>query len=510
MSRAWLLAPGAALLGALMFYRLESFPGLHGDEAWAGLYAIRILRNGLYSPHEMNAYTGPIYGWLLSGVFARFGVSMAGLRLPGALLNAAAALAFLVHVSRRFGAGAGLAWLYVLAGSGLFLLKARVAWEVYALQSFLLVAALLCAHRFLDREDRSFLNAAAFLTVLQVGVLNHFIFLSVPASLFLAALAHILIHREERAVDFLALTGAALALGAVLCLVKPALSEELWRAYRPGWAALFWLSPAAAAWALSASGFRRARSAAPVLLALPARAGGGLRGVLIAGLVLFFFFHWVALIRVWSNVAVLERLASWRAPDWLAVPLYAWAAALLSSYFVLAAKGLKPERLKDAPLYERLLTLWPLVYAAVFPAFRNTSSLRYYIIPSFLIMAALSVLLPRVRLRRPAVAAGLAAVAACQLCFWRQAAAFDERPPLRFRVGWHKEDSSAFMAKGSLFRLVDRERICRLRQDVDMIDLPVFFHLNTRRGDCDLSKTIATRYCWECDRPPYIEVRVLK
>src|SRR4051812_36390372 len=83
-----LLALGAAGL----LWRLGAAPALSLDEAWIGLFATRLAHAGLYTPHQMNHYTGPLYAGLAAWAFAVRGVSLESLRLPGALLNAAALL----------------------------------------------------------------------------------------------------------------------------------------------------------------------------------------------------------------------------------------------------------------------------------------------------------------------------------------------------------------------------------------------------------------------------------
>jgi hypothetical protein len=65
---------GCVYVLALLSFNLTQFPGLHGDEAWLGLFVLQIRDRGLYSPHEMNHHTGSLYAWLLSWVFTYFDV----------------------------------------------------------------------------------------------------------------------------------------------------------------------------------------------------------------------------------------------------------------------------------------------------------------------------------------------------------------------------------------------------------------------------------------------------
>src|SRR5207244_10034055 len=63
----WLaVAAASAYAIAMLAFHFATFPGLHGDEAWFGLFALRVRDAGLFTPSGMNWYTGSIYGWLVS------------------------------------------------------------------------------------------------------------------------------------------------------------------------------------------------------------------------------------------------------------------------------------------------------------------------------------------------------------------------------------------------------------------------------------------------------------
>ena len=179
------------LLGAYLVLiagrHVGGFPGLHGDEAWLANYAANINTRGVFSPHEMNTYTGPVYGWLIAQTFKVLPANVTDLRLPGLLLNLLAAFLMAWHLGRVSGRTSALAWLALLCSSALFVLKSRVAWEAYALQPILLTCVVMSADRCLEKEQASFALALAFLAANFLGVLNHFIFLSVPISLFVFA-----------------------------------------------------------------------------------------------------------------------------------------------------------------------------------------------------------------------------------------------------------------------------------------------------------------------------------
>ncbi|MDE2293052.1 MAG: hypothetical protein KGL53_13305, partial [Elusimicrobia bacterium] len=239
------------LMAAALFTRLAAFPGLHGDEAWVGLFADRLRARGLYTPHEMNTYTGALYGWLVAKVFAWRGAGVGTLRLPGAVLNVAAWLVFWRLARRAAGAWGGLAWCALAASSALVVLHSRVAWEVYALQPLLAALALTGAVRRLERGGR----AAALLLFYAslLGAQNHFIFLSLPAALVLAAGAVCARRREAAWLDLLTVSLANMLPCVLLFLAKPLIREAAWPAVEGPALAAFWLSPLAALAALEAA-----------------------------------------------------------------------------------------------------------------------------------------------------------------------------------------------------------------------------------------------------------------
>src|SRR5665213_629021 len=83
---------------------LARVPALTSDEAWVGLFALRLRARGFYTPHEMNAYTGSLFGWILSKILAFRGVNVGALRRFGAGANAAAFVLLVATLRRRVSA----------------------------------------------------------------------------------------------------------------------------------------------------------------------------------------------------------------------------------------------------------------------------------------------------------------------------------------------------------------------------------------------------------------------
>jgi len=485
-----------ALSAACVLTGLGRLPALSLDEAWMGLYAERLTALGFYTPHEMNTYTGPLYGLLLSKALSVWDTSVATLRLPGALANVLAFLLAAWELRRRAGTGAAAWWAALLASSVYLLFKSRLAWEVYALQPLLLALTL----TLLDRKA-SWPRAFAFMAVTMLGVSNHFIYLSVPLSLVILFTVRAAWLGEEDQGANLRLCLAALAAGAVVFLVKPLLTEAAWSAQRLWAVPLFFaLLPLAATSAVSGSWERR-------LVAALAHHGARRWGLRLLGLGLFAFFVW-HLPPLWEALAgpvVWKRIISWDCPWWLDLPLHLW------SLFLLAVLGWNATRAwhgheKMTP-GERTLALWPWAYMACFSLFRNTSSLRYYSPIQFLSLLALAGALARLPKpdRRPVAIAAALALIAVQGIFWRELSAPQDRRPLQFRVGWRAENSWDFARKEALFAAFDASKACEIgHMERSFLPIPLAFHRKARpQAECERDAIFDAVYCKECETPPF-------
>ena len=407
-----------ALAALALFYNLGVFPALSGDEAWIGMFATRVLKRGLYTPHEMNTYTGALYALGLAGVFKLAGVGVAQLRFIGAAANTAAL-------------GLGGRWLPLLAlGSVYYMTKSRLAWEVYALQP-LLIGGCWWA---LTRK-----RSALFVALVVLGVQNHFIFISIPLSLILL---YDRLEDDERKRAAL----AGLAAAAVIYLVKPRLPAEGWQWY----------------WALLA--------ALPSLALVPWRIPRLPRQLwwLVGA---FAAWHGLAFLQVLAGPVVWKRVISWDAPWFYDAPLYGWALFLAG---ILVWRGARAWHRKDDAL-----ALWPFAYMAVFLLFRHTSSLRYYSPLQFICLLALADGLARSPDERVLRKLALGVALLVQVPLWRELVAPGDREPLTFRAGWRLENSWDFARKDALFAAYDASKKCVLVQGNSFVDLPLFFHRET-------------------------------
>lgn len=479
------------LCAAGLLSGLGRLPALTSDEAWVGLYAGRLAALGLFTPHEMNTYTGPLFGLAIMKMFAALGASVRSLRLFGAGANVLAFVLLAAHLRRRGGAAAAAWWALALTASVYLLLKSRQAWECYALQPIMLALTFWV----LD-GPASWPRAFALAALCVVGAQNHFIYLSIPLSL--CALFTARAQRGEPGADaWLRAAASALGAGAILFLVKPRLTDAAWNVERVWALPLFFALPA-----LSAAAFAAGPWELPLLRLLPRRAGAY---VFALGLTAFAVWHGVPLWQALSGPTLWKRTFSWDAPVFLDAPLWLWGTLVLSVAAWRAGRAWHGrEELTPA---ETTLALWPAAYAAIFILFRNTSSFRYYSLIQFLTLASAAAGLARLPRpdRRWALALGVCAAVAAQAAFWRELRAPADRRPLRFKIGWHAENSMDFARKDALFAAFDASGACAVgRQQDSFVAIPLnFHHLMSDPHPCDPSRTFTAFQCPDCAHPPF-------
>lgn len=491
-------AASALLLALCLFAllaRLAVVPAMSLDEAWIGLFAERLRGAGAFTVHEMNRYTGALYGWLIAAVYEARGLSLESLRLPGALLNAAALLGIWLHLRRRVSPEAAASWALLCAGSAYFLMKSRLAWEVYALHPILILGTLAAV--------ASPRGATALTALTMIGAQNHFIYLSIPASLVVLFGARAAWRGEAEAEGRLRAAAAALTAGVVLALIKFQLTDAQWSGHRLGLLAALTLLPAAAAAAVwrAPSGlllwpFTRARRPLTVLL-----------GLTIAA---FAVWHLVPMVQVFAGPVVFKRLFSLDLHAALDAPLFAWGLFLALILVWNSARAWHDEAMS---FHERTVLLWPAAFAAVFIVFRHTSSLRYYSLPALLATAALAAALPRLARadKRLVYLCAIAAAFTTQALLLREIAAPADRPPLKFRVGWRKENSKDFSRKEGLFAAYDASGACGVAHaERSFTAIPLFFYRAGRTPPaCDPGLAFDSDQCPECAAAPYFRWSVV-
>ena len=161
------------LIAALVrLWALDSIPnGLHGDEAWTGLDARRILDEGWIGPYVGSALgqpTGPLYWTAL--VLRLLGDGVYQLRLSMALLSVATVPLTYWAASQMFDRRVGLFAAVFMAFMGWVLLFSRTAFLVNAwpLMEVIFIGLLFAAHK---HDDLKLYGGAG--TVLGLGVYSY-------------------------------------------------------------------------------------------------------------------------------------------------------------------------------------------------------------------------------------------------------------------------------------------------------------------------------------------------
>jgi len=497
----WICVVGVLSVIAFIFFNLEWFPGLHGDEAWVGLYASRVKANGLYTPHLMNTYTGAMFGWMVHRSFETFGTSIFGLRFLSAFCNSLAAIGFVVWSWRRFGSRGAVVMTGLLASSMLFLFYGRLAWEVCAFEHLLILAILWSCRPFVEEGRFPVSRLLVFFGAIEFGILNHFIFLSIPLSLAVYAAAGGALLKDWRAARLRPLFFLSVLL-AVVCYCKSFVTPTVFVEYRVWFLAVLFLLP----FAFTAF-FRWGHERFPRLDFLDGLwARRILLTVIVLGSISFCIWHLAPMIQIYSGVALFRRVVSFN-PLWpVRWVLYAWGAGLLGMFFVRLAEIVRTPSVASEGSYARFILLWTASYLAVFILMRHTSSIRYYIVMHALTLAAIAISATRTRfLWRPRNAA-IAAVFVLGLHSfgWVEASTMPARQPSKFRVGFRLEKSIDFIDKRELFARTDSDGVCEWdHSKQDFLYIPAIFHRNGHPVTCDRSKMLALDYCWDCKTPPF-------
>ena len=210
----------AAIAGSVRLPMLTEIPaGLHGDEAWTGIDAIRVLEEGWIGPYVTSALgqaSGPIY---IAAPFVRlFGETVFSIRLAGAVTGIAtvlvAYLAFRVMFDRTVGVFAAL----LLAVGVWHLHYSRLAFPVIA---WPLLEVLTLLFLFLAIKSGRWLHYALAGLFAGAGVYtyNAYPVFALPVALFVSWIALGLTLARERRSELLRRYSARVALMAVVALL---------------------------------------------------------------------------------------------------------------------------------------------------------------------------------------------------------------------------------------------------------------------------------------------------
>lgn len=496
-----------ASAAVMMLYRFNSFPGLHGDEAWAGLRALEHVERGLFTLHGMRYYAGSLYPYGLSLVFKAQGASVASLRLPGLVLNLAGLGILLILLLRHSARSAGL-FMALSCTSLLLLLEARIAWEVMAWNLFGLACLVGVAHHFLVRERSSALAASLFYAVSIVGALNHFVFVSLNLAFAIASAVLWWSGRSgAHASRFFLLNVLGMAVVLTACALQWRLGDETFQHHSTVvltclvalpllatgvWAvalepALERLSQAAQAWrSIPVEGSRVRRPRAWLIAAV---AGGP-----------FVVMHAVGFTAVLGNDLLYRRLFGYVPPLVLRMAGLSFAAVVLAAVAIACVRTIRAFWAGATDAHASFWAILPPVYAVCFPLFTSRESARHYLLLSVLLFYAGAVLVPRYLSRfraRMLLVVTLAFAATTQAVAWWRLSS-PPGPPLDFRVGWRRETSRHLLSITPLYELLKREGICHYEGEF-FIREPLEFLRRADGWDCANPAQVTIEYCSACE-----------
>ncbi len=176
-------------------YKIGLLPGLHADEAWFGLEAIKIKKIGVTSLTGMTAYTGILQQLTNAGSFRIFGIGVTQLRITTVFFNLVG-LCIIYQVLYSVRRVSSLVLLLLLAQSVLFITTSRIAWEVNTFHLFFFSITFLSIMHIIRRGKQRTVWQHVFLIASMLGAYNHIIFSSLVLSLFLGLLFYSTVSKD--------------------------------------------------------------------------------------------------------------------------------------------------------------------------------------------------------------------------------------------------------------------------------------------------------------------------
>jgi hypothetical protein len=491
-----------------LFTRLGSFPGLHGDEAWMGLRALEQQARGMFTLRGMNGYTGSLFPEIVTMSFSILSPTVDSLRLPGAILNG---LALLLMTAALWKRGAAAIYFVLLMGSSfLFVFYSRVAWEVNALQNFLLATIFLALTQSLSRSRSSPGWIFLFLIAFSVGCWNHAIFASAALSFAAAATLAALKWPSEDSVKLMLVGHLNLLLQAVL-LVRHFVRDGPFTHHA---------LPAIVAGLAAILAATRAYSSVeayvvPAVLRVitdrrVARLASTLLLVSVALSLLVSRTSDVSFFGTVSGIILLERVVSYVPGPVEMTALHARMAIFLAGFAAIMFAGFRSAQLpREQPILP-LLVLWTIFY---FPALRlaiPTVADRYYIIPQFLFFCSIALAIDSYPLqwRAPLQLVVLAGFIHAQTTLFREIVRDKDRPPFEtFKYGSYSDTSRHFLKLDPLTDYLKAHGLCEVRSSNFFITQPMHFLMMTGRP-CLATGYVEVEYCKTCFAPvPWFELR---
>jgi hypothetical protein len=160
-------------------YKLNTLPGLHGDEAWSGIKAAGLNMRSIDQLTGMTKYTGILQIVIDKFNFSYLGINVLALRMGGVIFNFLGLITITITLWHYGYKNTAVIFLAILSQSALFLTSPRVAWEVntFTLFFFSLFFLSLIQIYFNAKHQKSWV----FLLLLTnlLGAYNHILFSSI-------------------------------------------------------------------------------------------------------------------------------------------------------------------------------------------------------------------------------------------------------------------------------------------------------------------------------------------
>ncbi|TYL89381.1 hypothetical protein FXB40_36400 [Bradyrhizobium rifense] len=498
---AGMLASITAMVAAGLLVRLNSFPGLHGDEAWVGLRALEQQARGMFTLRGMNGYTGSLFPEIVSLVFSIIPASVGSLRLASAILNGLAlgltALAFWKR------GAAALYFALAMGSSLLFLFYSRVAWEVNALQNLLLALVLLTLPHLLERGRSPHRWLFLLLLAFSLGCWSHAIFIAAALSFAAATLLVALTWPGESSAKLLLIGQLNLLVQIVLCgrhffgdgaFVTRALPAML--------AGLGLIALATRAY-VRVEGHLLPHT----IRALTNRRVARVASIVIVGFVVLSLaaspIGDVSFFGTVSGMILLERVVSYLPSPIEMIALHLRMVLLLALFAAAALRSLRSKPSEPEQLMLPLFCLWTIAY---FPALRlSIASVadRYYIIPQFLFFVSIALAIDgfRANWKMLAIALLLAGFVHAQVTMVREAFRDEDRPPFElFDYAGYTDTSRHFMRLDSLTNELKSRAACRVESSSFFIAQPMRFLMAVGQP-CTGNAEVRVEYCAACLAP---------
>lgn len=346
--------------------KLDVLPGLHGDEAWAGLNALKINSEGLKSLMGMNNYTGALQPLLAAVAFKLLGAGVYQLRIVGVLFNCISML-LIAYVCIKYKLIKNLYIFFLLMGqAALFIVSPRIAWEVNSLTLLFTVISFLSLFIIYNKRSNITFYALLFWIANILGSYNHVIFSSLGVALFMGLTIWMLYQDDQNFWKLTVVCGVNMInLVALFLITKyyaPLLTtHNLFEIF-------LLIATILLIEALLLNNITQIKIQYSVL------PDWTIRVLMVLFAICFLYHHGIAFYDLLSNYKIYTHVYSWQGSIVITVLQSAWGAIILlylaySCYSAIINKS-----------QYRVLAIILIVYCGILPLYTTSCSFRYYLI----------------------------------------------------------------------------------------------------------------------------------